>query len=450
MKSACILSFALLAGCTASASDVQPPDTQINFPTGIAVAPDDSVMFVSSANSELQYDSGSVSVVDLAVVDQIASAWVANKTIPSTIGTADGNCSQDPDRTETLICDETGFIRVGAGVRVGNFATDIAIQDRGNGALRLIVPTRGDPSITWIDYDGTKLDCGGGEGFSLCDDSHRLTAIHHDPDIGTLPPEPFDAFADSFNQFAMVTHLTTGAITLIDSPANGDATIADVAIGLFQANTTTGLLGATGIAGRTPNAAGDVVYAGSPTENRIQTVTVARPVNGSPPFILPGNFFFLDAVGLEAGASDDTRNLKFNAAGDRMYLVNREPPTVQVYDTSLGPTGFPNNSLLGATDVCRTVSTLVSLPTDDGDRVFATCFQEGEMYVVDPRGQVNVENIIIVGRGPYGIAVAPTRKKVYVTNFLEDTISVIDESDSPMRDRVVLRIGIPKPPEATQ
>ena len=35
-------------------------------------------------------------------------------------------------------------------------------------------------------------------------------------------------------------------------------------------------------------------------------------------------------------------------------------------------------------------------------------------------------DIITVGSGPYAIAAAPTRKKIYVTNFLDDTVAVID------------------------
>jgi hypothetical protein len=41
---------------------------------------------------------------------------------------------------------------------------------------------------------------------------------------------------------------------------------------------------------------------------------------------------------------------------------------------------------------------------------------------------------------------APNRKKVYVTNFLEDTLAVIDVSpSSPTYNRVVLRIGDVRP-----
>jgi YVTN family beta-propeller protein len=86
------------------------------------------------------------------------------------------------------------------------------------------------------------------------------------------------------------------------------------------------------------------------------------------------------------------------------------------------------------------------MDSGDGERVYVTCFQDGQLYVVDPRGLGSVEDIITVGRGPYSVVTAPSRKKVYVTNFLEDTVAVVDVApDSPYRNRVVLRVGHPRP-----
>lgn len=432
-------STALVSACTASAEEVRPPEDQIFFPTGAAVSPDDSLLFVASANSELRYDSGSITVMDLGAVDQVSNAWTTSQTIP------DG-CSQDPDHIETLICDEASFIKPNTGARVGNFATDIAVQDfKTGGPLRLIVPTRGDPSVAWIDWDGTKLSCNtSGENFALCDENHRLAYVHNDPNVGLLPEEPFGAFAGK--DFAIVTHLTTGAITLIDSPPGGMASIADVLSGLFAPDPLTGIRGSTGVAGRGDSG---LIYVGARSEDRIQTLTVGRPANSdiAPPYIIPEEYFFLDSVGANAGGSSDTRGMVFSANGDRMYLINRRPPSLQIYDTSLDATGAPRNKGIAATDLCREASTLAVMDAGDGDRAYVSCFQDGELYIVDPRGQSSVEDIVSVGRGPYAVAAAPTRKKVYVTNFLEDTIAVVDVSPtSPTHDRVVLRIGEPKAP----
>jgi DNA-binding beta-propeller fold protein YncE len=437
-----------LAACTASAEEVRPPEDQLFFPTGAALAPDESKLFVTNANSELRYDSGSISVVDLAVVDQVSADWTV-------AGTAPAGCTQDPDHTETLVCDEAQFIVPHSGARVGNFATSVSVQDLGGGNLRLVVPTRGDPSIAWVDWDGSRLSCNTSTtGFALCDEAHRLSYIHNDPDLALLPDEPFDVYAGTVRDtlgnpvdgYAVVTHLTSGAVTLIESPIGGDATIADVVTGLFAADPLTGLRGATGVSAR-PSASGDLIYVGSRSEDRIQTFTVGHPINGADPFLIPDNFFFLDAVGGNAGSSSDTRGMAFSPTGDRLYLINRRPPSLQVFDTSLKPTGFPANLGIAATDICRQASTLAVLDAGDGERVYVTCFQDGQLYIVDPRGQATVEDILTVGRGPYAVVASATRKKVYVTNFLEDTIAVIDVAPgSPTRNRVVLRIGEVKPP----
>jgi DNA-binding beta-propeller fold protein YncE len=433
----------VLVGCTASSEEVRPPPDQVFFPTGAAVSPDEKFLFVANANSELRYDSGTISVIDLNEVDRVAGEWVATGT-----PVAD-NCAQDPDHRETLACnEEQHFIIAGASARVGNFATDIAVQDTENGTLRLIVPTRGDPSIAWLDFDGSRLNCNdSAQGFALCDEAHRLAYIHNDPELPLVPDEPFDAYADSKGHFAVVTHLTTGAVTLINSPIGGDATVADVAGGLFASDPISGVRGATGIAAR-PSTPDSIIYVASRSEDRIQTLTVGTPVNGADPYLLPGGYFFLNLVGSASGTggSTDSRGIAFSSNGDRMYLINRKPPSLQIYDTSTSSTGFPKNQGIGATDICRQSSTLAVMDAGDGERVYVSCFQDGQVYVVDPRGLGTVEQIITVGRGPYSVVAAPNRKKIYVTNFLEDTIVVVDASPtSTSYNRVVLRIGDVRP-----
>ncbi|MEO9160523.1 MAG: hypothetical protein ABI591_33190 [Kofleriaceae bacterium] len=446
-----------MAGCTAPDSAVRPPENDLYYPTGIAVSPDDALLFVTNANSDLSYDSGSVSVLDLAKIDQYATDWSVNKVIdtePVKAGSSDAGCKQDPDHTETLVCDNTDdlvasrFMLPNSAARIGNFATAIAVQDTGAGTFRLIVPTRGDPSVAWIDWDGSKLSCNAdGQGFELCDDEHRLSYVHNDPDIGYLPEEPFDVYASSTGDYAVVTHLTTGAVTLVDSQPGRPAVIADVAVGLFAVDQITGIEGSTGVSARVVPGADDIIYVGARSEDRIQTFTVGRPINNAEPYLVQGNYFFLDSVGGNAGSSADTRGLTFSPTGDQMYLINREPPSLQVFDTSLKTTGFPANKGIGATDICRQASKLTSFDSGAGERIYITCFSDGQVYVVDPRGQSYVEDIIDVGRGPYAVAAAPSRKKIYVTNFLENTIAVIDVApDSPTRNRVVLRIGEVKAP----
>jgi hypothetical protein len=459
LRASCFLGFAALAACTASESAVEPPDSQFFFPTAAAVAPDDSVLFVTNGNSDLTYDSGSVSVVDLNIVDTIAGNWTASGIIPPNPADsdcaktdADGSsncCFPDPTNALSLICDETQFMVPDAGARIGNFATDIAMQDTENGTFRLIIPTRGDPSITWVDWSGTALNCNSDDKtFELCDDDHRISYLDNNQYIGILPDEPFFAWASSTGQFAVVSMFDTGDVTLINSPIGAKAVAADLSVAPFNPDPNTGLVGAAGVGGRiTPT--GDIVYVGGTTEDRIQTYTVGHPVDDSNPFLIEGPYFFLDAVGGQAGDSEDTRGITFSADSSRMYLINRDPPSLQIFDTAIDEQGTPANVAIGAADLCREANLLADVNSGDGDRIYVTCFQDGVIDVLDPNGGGTLIDQIETGSGPYAVAASVARNKIYVTNFLEDTVSVIDIAPgSPTRDRVVLRIGTVKPPVA--
>jgi hypothetical protein len=472
-----LLGGILTSACTASANDVHPPQDQLFFPSGLAVAPDTHartglVLFAANSNAELRFDSGAISVIDVDTVQTVIEMWSPSSGAApgcgaSPLPSCGPGCGPDPDHRESMVCDAAPFLRKDAGVRIGNFATDIAVQNFSN-KVRVVVPTRGDPSIAWADYDVQKgiLSCAMGAGpFALCDDAHRLANVASDPNLPPIPDEPFGVFADPGppgpnntypDGFAVVTHLTTGAVTLINSPGNQAAQVADVKNNLFAIDPTTGLRGATGVAGRPQGADGEIVYVGSRSEARIQTFTVGRPVNNTPPYLLANDFFFLDAVGTSSGGSTDTRGMQFSSSGDRMYVVNRRPPTLQVFDTSIGPSGFPRNTATGASDICRQASTLAVFDAGAGERAYVTCFQDGVIYVVDPNGPSQVEDIITVGRGPYSVVAAqypvtlpPTnaRDLLFVSNYLEDTIAVVDVTPTlTTRNRVVLRIGHPRAP----
>lgn len=514
----------LALGCTASGEDVQPPRNQLAFPTGMAAAPDGTVLFVANANSELRYDSGSLNVVDMPRTQSVIEAWLAHiksagfacdsypqnvasdpLVKPPASGGGSLSCSCDSTSPGTLVCDEAYFLNQDAGVRIGNFATDLSIQafSSDSSHLRVFVPTRGDPSVAWADYDGTALHCAAGSAvYPLCDDAHRLISLNNDPDAAVLPDEPFGVFSDVVRAhdasgnlippthgFAMIAHLSNGAVTLIDAPADSSKVqITDIETGVFSDPLATGLVGASTIAARqmpilppgpppepgegVPELVPDTMYVASNADNRIQLYNVGMR-GGTAGYMVPGTFFVLDAVGTAAGSSADTRGLRFSSDFNRLYLVNRAPPSLQVYDTSLGSSGTPNNTLVGSSDLCREATAVVTsapvmkpaVPPGMGtfldERVYVTCFQDGQIYVVDPSGQSQVEDIISVGRGPYAavsvdnVPTDPTvtvtsQRQLFVSNFLEDTIAAIDiDPTSPTHNRVVLRIGTPSTPSTS-
>jgi DNA-binding beta-propeller fold protein YncE len=231
-------------------------------------------------------------------------------------------------------------------------------------------------------------------------------------------------------------------VTLVDSPASADPAITDIMGGLFAADQQ-GARGAAGVAGRPDGAGPDLMYVTSRTDDRIQLLNVELDPAGA--FLVQAGFFFLDAVGSNFGQSADTRYAQFAAGGDRLLLVNRRPPSLQIYDTTADATGFPANRFVGGTDLCREASNLAVADVGDGDKAFVTCFRDGEVYVLDTEPQPQVEWIVPVGRGPFGIAASAARQKLFVTNFLDDTIAVVElDPASRLRYQVVLRIGVPR------
>jgi YVTN family beta-propeller protein len=430
------------AGCTASSDEVRPPPAQFFFPTGLALSPDpeQTRLFVANANSELRYDSGTINVVKLDEVDMALAAWKKNRASPP------DRCKADPSQPETLVCDEGKFIDGQAGVRIGNFATSLSVQDTGNGTLRLIVPVRGDPSITWIDWNGDRLSCDdSGGGFSLCDDKHRLTSIHNDDKL-PIPEEPFRAYVDSAQNFAVITHLNSGIVTLVDTYPGQAPIVADVVGDIFQPGNFSASAGGTSVAGRTPGSPDNLLYVASRSEDRVQMLTVDRS-GDSLPYLVRSNFFFLDAAGANNGGSSDTRGLAFADGGKRMLVANRRPPTLQIYDSEDDAAGFPKNTAVAVYDICRETSGLAvgNVGDPEGELALVSCFGDGTVYVIDATGRRATDAIVTVGRGPFDVVISPVHKKAYVTNFLEDTVGVIDLAPgSPTRFHEILRIGEPR------
>jgi DNA-binding beta-propeller fold protein YncE len=219
-------------------------------------------------------------------------------------------------------------------------------------------------------------------------------------------------FVDSAGDYALVTDLETASVSLLETRGGEPATIADVAENIFTADATTGIVGATAVQGRTPNMPDDIIYVGSLSEGMLQTYTVGVPVDAADWYLIEGSQLFLDSVGFNAGASEDTRAIKFSSDGSTLYLVNRLPASLQVFDTSIGPAGAPNNLPLGGTPVCRDASQMQVLDSGDGDRIYISCFEDGTVWVLDPRNGISVDDVINAGSGPYALAVAPTRNKL--------------------------------------
>jgi DNA-binding beta-propeller fold protein YncE len=442
----------VLVGCTASAVEVQPPQYDLYFPTGLAVSPDERWLFVLNANADLRYSHATLQVIDLDQVDTIATAWQG--------GDATGNCVPVAQRPKVLGCPlvKDGVVSPimvkGGAVGIGNFAVAAGVQPiPGTSTLRVFATVRGDPSITWADFDtatGT-LSCASGSGFKRCDEEHRLARLRNDSNYPSLPPEPFDVYVDAASQHAFVTHFTTGFVTLVQAPADlTRAPMLQDTITTLWAPNQSGLLGAVGVAAR-PNDPWGLVYVTSRQEARVASLAVAEgptDAQGRPTEHLVRTQSFFQQGIERSGLNGDVRALRFSADGNQAFLVARTPPSLQIYDMTPDVDGVPRNELVGAVALCELPASLAIADFGDGLRAAMPCFPTGQVWIADTAA-AKLAAVEDVGRGPTGVAMSAKHKKIYIGNYAEDTLSVIDAAPgSRSRYRVILRFGTPRQVEA--
>jgi DNA-binding beta-propeller fold protein YncE len=438
----------LVLACTASSEEVSPPRYDPYFPTGLVVSPDEKTLFVLSANSDLRYDSGTILAYDLAKIDEI---------VATPIGTAIAGCEEDFLRRGVRVCKTTvdgkaaSMVVASAGARVGDFGSALGLMPlesaprKPSGILRLFATVRGDPSLTYVDFDPATgvMSCGGDGAFQRCDAEHRIDTFRGDAELGLIADEPLYLSVDSENQRVLVTHLTSGRVTLASAPPIKEVvpTLVDTLAGLFLPPRVDG---SSGVAVRNPADPDGPIYVTSRGEARVATVHVVPGLpdaDGKPtPRLARGESFFLDGRD-DSGRGNDARAIAFSPDGERAYIVNRSPSELLVFDTSLDASGLPKNVRLGAVDLCPGPATLAVVDTGEGLRVYVPCFSTGQVWTVDP-DRLEVVDVTETGKGPTSVAGAPMRQRLYVTNFAEDTIAVIDtKPHSPTQNHTLLRVG---------
>jgi DNA-binding beta-propeller fold protein YncE len=249
------LSSAALTGCFDPDDGREPPLDRIYFPTGIALSPDNSRLYVANSNWDLQFNAGSVQVYDAARlrellprycmsdaectgagqrcdllpsadasgVERAPTHWCVDAASSDPCGglgmqsaaersTSPGLCSAFDNRDTSLLL---------ASVRVGAFATDLLYRENPAGGGRLFVPVRSDATLSWMDVAGAagtgraELDCGQGTS-DECDTKHRQGDSQGEATSrgDELPIEPFGVDATADGTAIVITHQTEGQISL--------------------------------------------------------------------------------------------------------------------------------------------------------------------------------------------------------------------------------------------
>jgi hypothetical protein len=147
-------------------------------------------------------------------------------------------------------------------------------------------------------------------------------------------------------------------------------------------------------------------------------------------------------LGLDDGL--DVRDLLFD--GDRLYILTRRPEAVVVVDFALQVPGvdLPIRSLV---DVDVGASRLLRAVVGGRPVLFVSCYDGRTVYVIDP-ARARVLDVIRGFSGPFGMAVDEARSLLYVTDFRNSTLRLVDlaplAEDRPEPLRITATLGAPR------
>jgi YVTN family beta-propeller protein len=492
----CSLAAAWLvaAGCNFGQSGIEPPMDRIFLPAGIVADTDANLLYVVNSNSDLRYNAGTIAVVDmnranavLAEAQTVPPPVCAKTRFSRTEVVPDKYCCRDLADSNLLNCSESQFIQADATVALGSFGSAVQLQrfNRAPGApasevvRRLFVAVRAEPSITYADVTvqegratirctGPRQDGVPPPPGAYCDDTWRIRR----PSGVTagalvLPEEPHVLQLDDAHGILYAGHLTVTAnaqvqgggvstVDVCDPQAASSVRFAGLARTTFlpaslsqavaalspgpRASATTSLSPAVYATARYSAAISGLVLRDS---SQAACTGAERDLT-----LVPAEAFYSPAF-LPRGA--DIRGILFAADGSRAYVLHRNdavspanPPALAVVDRTVRTDGSVANTPLAVLEVCNGPTAMLMRDVGRGERIYVTCYDDGQIYVVDPVTLV-ITAIIDVGAGPTSFVFSHVDPGIaYVASFANSHLSVIDfRPGSLTENHVILRIGLP-------
>lgn len=525
----------VLTACYSSGEGMTPPLDRIYFPTGLATNCDSradapacqpSRLYVASSDFDLQFNAGSIQTIDLERVREIVGS-----IYPSDASDGQAHCGKfgEQNAGEQLLSpgpcgpvnldhpQDGGSKIVVDSVGIGAFATDVILTASLTGAKkRLLLPVRGEASLHWIDIgDDGALDCGQTADSPKCDKAHRVgtDTAQTTRDI-KMPAEPYAIAVSDENDAIVVTHQTTGQLSLFyQNPAE------EVVHGEVQGWKDTE--GPKLEALYPLSAAAAVAIAAAPEpwyvrKQRRDWITLRQIDSELRPDPFPPGFlvgyansphvdlvrFYADepsspsrpfiqgaaAVPIRANASgsvsrgiafDDTERRACDEQfclvdpdgkcmtdcankSARVFMSNRSPSSLLVGAT------VPGTLTSDARDIPQFIDAMflpigvsrvyVGKVLVDGKletRIFAVCFDQRRIAIYNPKSNA-VEGFITTGRGPHAMAFDysedPPHALAYVGHFYDSYVGVVQLDQSELRHygKIVLNLAERVAPRASK
>ena len=417
----------------------------------------------------------------------------------------DTYCCRDMLDSNIINCNEPQFLQSDATIQIGSFGGAIQLQryvrDPSNpsseAVRRLFVAVRAEPSITFADAtiaDVANADGGAQKVVSMrctgpkqngsaqpinafCDDTWKVRRPGGvTPGALVLPEEPHVLALDTMIGALYVGHLTVAAnseiqgggvstLDVSDPQSESSVRFAGLVRNTFLPISLPQAVAALSLApAASPQAPVDCtdplnpqpgirVYATARYSTAIGGMVLSTPSAACDSLLptsqerdltlVPSESFY-SSVFLPHGA--DIRGILFSDDGTRAFVLHRNdaestanPAALVVLDRH----GSPANTPIDVLQVCSGPTAMQMHPAVRG-RIYITCYDDGQIYVVDPDALV-VTSIIEVGAGPTSLVFSQVDAGVaYVASFANSHLSVIDLAPgSPTENHVVMRIGLP-------
>ena len=470
-------------GCNFGESGIAPPANRIFLPAGVAADPGGGFLYVVNSNSDLRYNAGTVVAVDLSRIALIpASPPLCSKTrFSRTEPVADDYCCTDVNDSKIVNCNEPQFIQSNATISIGSFGGAVQLSSDESNIRRLFVVVRAEPSVTYADVTVAN-DPQGAATVSMrcqrpqsetwtqpplasCDDNWKVRRPGGaTPGALVLPEEPHSLSLDPKLGALFVGHLTVAANNQIQGGGVSSIDICDPQNVHFAGHTDAAFIptslsqSVASLSPGDPANTSTVVYAGARLSAAVSGLVLQSAQEdcapGSPPdrdlTLVAADTFYSSAF-LPHGA--DIRGILFSEDGSKAWVLHKNDADISTSPAALVAidrrrtrwNGEPANTPIDFVQVCGgpTEMQMHDAGAGRGKRIFITCYDTGQIYVVDPL-RMTVTAIVDAGAGPTSLVFSPDATKAYLASFFNSHISVIDFAPgSRTENHVILRMGLP-------
>jgi hypothetical protein len=420
-----LAALAAVLGACPENNGTDPPTDKFFYPAALALhraTPDADADFLYVVNSDfdLAYNGSNVMAVDLALVRD-------RRTMHT-------GCRPDLDAGGAWICSDTPLVRAQYTRKVNPYAVEAALAVYPNGQQRLYTIVRGGNTLTWFDVNPSgELDCGAPDERGYCAGTHSTGSDGAESDSSrlVLPQETSALSVDTERGYIVMTHQGVNAETahasFLYDPNGGAASAQSPGPRLLSTlgGTATGLCSLVLLPRANP-ADRSTWLATSRTE---AAFTLLQAYPGTASLSDRRQFLYRAAsapvLGLNTGTNNRTIVLdpQPGASARTAYIVSRSPEALLTVD--IGNPAVPSVTDAIPLPAGPSRAVAVWLPALGRTYVYTVSYDARWVYVVDP-AEHRVVDQIATNRGPHNVVHDAREGLLYVVDFLDSTVEIID------------------------